>query len=265
MNANLARKTLGDRWKNSIFYGIGLVAYTFLLVSIFPSFQNFPQVEQFTENYPEELLRFFGSGELDFTQFGSYMNIEFLGLMMVIIMGAYVFTFARSITAGEVKEGTIELLVTQPVERWEIVATKSAVMLAGITALLTATVVSIMAFGSMFGIEMSYSGFASYLPLAIALFVCIAGYSLLLTVIIPKGGTMAAVGLTIAFYVLNFIGESVSSVSWVKFASIFHYYDVGGVLESGTVPWLDILVLAGVGAAALAASAYLFQHRDLTL
>lgn len=265
MNASLARKTVADRWKSTLFYGIGLVAYMFLLTSIFPTFRNMPNIEQFTENYPEDLMRFFGSGEFDLTSFSSYMNMEFLGLMIVIIMGAYVFAFARSVTAGEVKEGTIELLVTQPVERWEIVVTKSVVMLGGITVLLAAVVASVMVFGSIFGVDVAYRGFACYLPLAIALFFCVAGYSLLLSVMMPRGGIMAAVGLTLLLYVLNFIGETVRSVSWVRYISIFRYYDPGRVLHRGTVPWADVLVLAGFGAAALAAAAWLFQHRDLKL
>jgi ABC-2 type transport system permease protein len=265
MNWNLALKTLNDRWKSTLFYGIGLAAYTLMITAIYPSFKNMPNVDEFLENYPEELLRFFGASEFDFTNFNSYINIEFLGLMLVIIVGVYVFAFARSVTAGEMKDGTLELLVTQPIERWEIVASKSAVMLAGIVALMVTVVLSIFAFGSMFGVGVSYSGFASFLPVAIALFLCIGCYAILLEVIMPRGGTMAAVGLTIGFYLINFIGRSVSSVSAIRYFSIFNYYDPSKVLAEGTVPWLDVLVLVGVGLACVAAGAYIFQHRDLNL
>ena len=76
---------------------------------------------------------------------------------------------------------------------------------------------------------------------------------------------MAAVGLTIALYLLNFIGESVKSVRWVRYASIFHYYNPANVLDSGSVPWIDVAVLAGVGIASIAVAAWIFQHRDINL
>lgn len=265
MNWNLALKTIRDRWKNTLFYAIGLAAYTLMITAIYPTFRNVPNIDEFLKNYPEDLMRLFGSGQFDFTNFNSYINIEFLGLMMVIIVGVFVFTFARSVTAGEMKDGTLELLITQPIQRWGVVATKSAVMLGGIVVLMVTIVLSIFAFGSMFDVGVSYSGFASFLPLAIALFLCIGGYSVLLEVIVPRGGIMAAVGLTIGLYLMNFIAETVNSIRWIRYLSIFHYYDPAKVLSKGTVPWLDILVLAGVGLASIVAAAYIFQHRDINL
>lgn len=265
MNWDLVQKTVSDRWKNTLFYGIGLVAYTVMITAIYPTFRNISGIDKLLKNYPKEVLRFFGSTEFDISTFNGYINVEFLGLMMVIIVSAYVFTFARSVTAGEMKDGTLELLVTQPIERWEVVASKSVVMLAGITALVASVVLSVFAFGPIFRVDISFSGFASFLPLAIALFICVGGYSVLLAVILPQIGIMSAVGVTIAFYLANFVGESVKSISWIRYASIFHYYDPGKVLAEGAVPWLDVLVLAGVGLACLVAAAWAFQHRDLSL
>ncbi len=101
--------------------------------------------------------------------------------------------------------------------------TKSAVMLVGIVALMASVFLSMLAFGSIFDVGLTYSGFASYLPVAIALFLCIGGYSVLIGVVVPRHGTMAAVGITIAFYLMNFIGESVKSISVIRYLSIFHY------------------------------------------
>ncbi len=265
MNAKLAQKTFDDRWRITGVFGIGLVAYVFLITAIFPSIKKMPNIEQFTKSYPRELLKFFGSAKFDFTNFSSYITLEFLGLMMIIIVGAYVFVFARSVTAGEIKDGTLELLVTQPIQRWQIVITKSAVMLGGIVALLVSVILGVFAFGSAFKVGVAFGGFASYLPVAVALFLAIAGYSVLLSVVVPKGGIMASVGITIAFYLLNFIGESVGAVSWVRYLSIFHYYRPADVLGSGSVPWIDVLILAAIGVITLAGAAYLFQHRDLYL
>lgn len=265
MNWNLALKTVRDRWKNTLFFGIGLAAYTLMITAIYPAFRDIPDIDKLLKNYPEQLLRLFGSSQFDLTNFNNYINIEFLGLMMVIIVGAYVFTFARSVTAGEIKDGTLELLVTQPVHRWEVVATKSVVMLGGIVTLMVTVVLSVFAFGFIFDVGVSYGGFASFLPLAIALFLCIGGYAVLLGVIVPKYGAMAAVGVTIALYLMNFAGESVKSISGIRYFSIFHYYNSLNVLTRGAVPWVDVLVLTCVGLACLVAASYIFQHRDLSL
>ncbi len=53
-------------------------------------------------------------------------------------------------------------------------------------------------------------------------------------------------------------------IGWKKCESP-HYYNPADVLSKGSVPWLDVLVLAGVGLAGIVAAAYIFQHRDINL
>lgn len=265
MNWNLVGKTVKDRWRSTVIYAAALAAYTLMMTAIFPTFKNISGLEEIMEQYPEDLFRLFGGAEFDFTNFNNYITVEFLGLIFIVIVGAYVFTFARSMVAGEIKDGTMELLLSQPVERWQVLTSKGLVMVAGFTGLVLVVILSIIAFGSAFNVGVTYSSYLAFLPLAITMFIAIAGYSILLTVIVPRWGTMAAVGVTLAFYLLNFAAETVASISWLKYLSIFYYYNVNSVLSGGGVPVVNILVLAGLGLACFAVALYLFQRMDIKL
>lgn len=265
MNWNLVGKTISDRWKNTAVYAAGLALYTLMLTAIFPSFMKIEGINELIEQYPKEIFELFGGAEFDFTSFSNYISVEFLGLIIIIIIGAYVFTFGRSMVAGEMKDGTLELLLAQPVARWRVLSSKAAVMLAGIVGLTAVTVLAVLAFGSAFDVGVSYRGFLAYWPLAVAMFIAIAGYTILLTVIVPRWGTMAAVGVTLAFYLLNFATKMVGSIDFMKYFSIFHYYDPNTVLNTGGVPVVHILVLTGFGVACFLVGLFIFQRKDVIL
>ena len=265
MSWNLVRKTISDRWRGTVFYAAGIAAYVLMMAAIFPSIEKIERIQEIVDKYPENLFRFFGVEKIDMGNWNNYLTVEFLGLIVVIIIGAFVFSFARSITAGELKDGTLELLLAQPVERWKVLVSKGLVLVAGIVALVLTIVLSVYAFGSAFKVGVSYTGFLAYLPLASALFISIAGYSVLLTVILPNRGVMAAVGLTLAFYLVNFAASGSRSLDKLKYFTIFHYYDPVRTLESGTLAVRDTLVLLAAGLICLAAAVRVFQRKDIIL
>ena len=266
MNWNLIRKTISDRWRGTAIYAGALVAYVLMLTAMFPSFQNLTGVKEVLEQYPEGMARFFGVESIDFSSFNNFMTMEFLGLMFVIIAGAFIFSFARYAVAGELRDGTLELLLAQPVERWRILTSKAAVLLAGIVGLVLITVLSVLGLGSAFGIDVSYSGYLAYIPVAMALLVSIAGYSILFSTSLnrPRWVVMASVGVTLGFYMMQFAATSSQSLEKLGYFTIFHYYNPLKVMDSGTVPLWDVLVLLGVGAACFAASLWFFQRKDIT-
>lgn len=265
MNWNLVRKTISDRWRGTAIYAGALAAYVLLITAMFPSFQNMTGVKEMMENYPESMSRFFGIESIDITSFNNFMTVELLGLMFVIIVGAFVFSFARGMVAGELSDGTLELLLAQPIQRWKMLTSKGAVLLAGIVGIVLTTVLSVFAFGAAFGIDVSYSGYLAYLPVATALLISIAGYSILFSTALhkPRWVVMASVGVTLGFYMMQFVATSSQSLEKLGYFTIFHYYNPLKVLESGSVPVGDVLLLLAFGAACFGASLWFFQRKDI--
>jgi len=265
VNWNLVRKTISDRWKGALVYAGALVAYVLMLTAMFPSFQKMTGFQEMMDKYPESMARFFGVESIDLASFNNFMTMEFLGLMFVIIVGAFVFSFACGMVAGELGDGTLELLLAQPIERWKMLTSKAAVLLAGIVGLVLITVLSVLALGSAFGIDVSYSGYLAYLPVAIALLVSIAGYSILFSTALhqPRWAVMASVGVTLGLYMMHFAATSSQSLEKLGYFTVFHYYNPLKVLDSGTVPLWDVLFLLAFGAACFAASLWFFQRKDI--
>ncbi len=266
MNWNLVRKTINDRWRGTAIYAGALAAYVLLMTAMFPSFEKMTGIQEMMESYPESMSRFFGVESIDITSFNNFMTMELFGLMFVIIVGAFVFSFARNMVAGELHDGTLELLLAQPVERWKILTSKGAVFLAGIVGIVLVTVLSVFAFGAAFGIDVSYSGYLAFLPVATALFISIAGYSILFSTALhrPRWVVMASVGVTLGLYMMQFAATTSPSLEKLGYFTIFHYYNPLKVLDSGSVPIWDVLMLLAVGAACFGASLWFFQRKDIS-
>ncbi len=63
-------------------------------------------------------------------------------------------------------------------------------------------------------------------------------------------------------YVMTRLGE-LGNLSFLKDLTVFNYLSMGSILQSGGMPMNELMVVVGVGVAALAAALYVFQKREL--
>ena len=266
MNLTLLRKNLSDRWGGTLVYALGIMGYILMITAVYPTFKKTMAAKsQLLKNYPKGLLQFFGVQNINAASFNNYMTIELVGFIWVIIMAAFVIAWTRAMISGEIRDGTMELLLAQPVERWKVLVSEGAGLLAGIAALTVVTAVGAIAFGSAFSAKVSYAGFAAYLPLGICLGLAIAGYSLLFSALLddPRRAAMAATGLTLFFYVLHFVSQYSSVVAKIDWFGVFHWYNPLSVLDSGNVPVKSILILLAFAAIGFGAATAVFQRKDI--
>ncbi|MBU1672429.1 MAG: ABC transporter permease [Actinobacteria bacterium] len=265
MNLNLFKKTVSDRWRSTAVFGGGILAYVLMTTALYPTFRDISGIEELLDKYPKDFLRLFGVESFDITSFGNFVTAELLGLMWVIIVVAFVLGFARSVIAGEIHDGTMELLLSQPISRWSVVTSQALAIAAGIVTLVVVTVLGIVGFGAALGIEIFYRGFFAFIPVGICLLLAIAGYSLLFSTLLkdPRRVVMASAGLTLAFYMLHFAGAYWRVADRMDVFGIFHYYNPASVIDSGTVPVGSLLALLAFAAVGFTASLVVFRRRDV--
>jgi ABC-2 type transport system permease protein len=266
VNLNVLRKNLSDRWRASMIYAIGILGYLLMIIAVYPTFKKtLAAKSELLKNYPKQLLQLFGVKSIDAASFNNYMTIELLGLIWVVIMAAFVIAWTRAMIAGEISDGTMELLLAQPVARWRVIVSESTGLLAGVVGLCCVTVVGTMALGAAFGARVSYAGFGAFLPLGIALALAVAGYSLFFSALLdePRRAVMASAGLTLFFYLLHFGGTYSKVIDKIDWFGIFHYYNPMKVLDSGKIPVKSVLILLVFAAVGFGAATWVFQNKDI--
>ena len=102
MLRNAFVKTLRDARRAIGWWSLGLIAMTALMVAVYPSVRDNPDLNKMVEDYPDAFKAFLGLGEnVDYTSAVGYLNSELFAFMVPLLMLiAAVFTYALN-TAGE--------------------------------------------------------------------------------------------------------------------------------------------------------------------
>ena len=110
-------------------------------------------------------------------------------------------------------------------------------------------------------------GWAEYLPSAGGLFLllmAVGSYTLLFATDAKRRGvaTAQAVGITMVFYWLDFMGDYWDLLETARILSPFHYFDPARAASTGLSP-TEVLVLGGITGTAILAAFLNFRRQDL--
>jgi ABC-2 type transport system permease protein len=254
----LVRAKLSERRRAVLAWGLPLGLWSAFIVAIYPSIES--ALTKAVRGYPASLKEAFGVGQLSSVE--QYLHAEMLSLIVPLVVGYLAIRSVASGLSGAAENGRLDVLLSAPISRRDIVAADcfaTAVELALVLALAWVFAVAASAiFGSGLDLGLALAGFASVWPLALlagAIAIVITGWSLHTPVV-----TGAAAGILIAMYVFDLAGRLDSSLSALRYASVFRYY--GNAVESGLDPWSFLGVMGAAGLLA-ALGTVLFERRDL--
>jgi ABC-2 type transport system permease protein len=242
--------------------GLFACAWGFLIVTFYAYADTTTQ----TNFGPEQIrtaLRIFGGNWLAIWVGLGAAHPLLLAASCVIACG----TAVRAI-AGELEGGTLELVLSRPVERARYLAAYVAFLfssLAGIAGLFGVGAYAAWRIvspdpGSLSGPSLVRESIC----LALLLW-AIAGYSLLCSAYARERGRALglAVGLTIGLYAWNFLASLIGALAPFARLSPWYWFNPAPVIGGGAFPYGDALVLAGVAGVCCALAMHRFLQRDL--
>ncbi len=254
----LVRAHLSDRRRSLLAWGLPLGFWSAFIVLIFPSVEG--ALSKAIKSYPPALKEAFGIGAL--TNVEQYLHAEMLSLIVPLALGYLGVRAVASGLTGAAESGRLDVLLSAPVSRRRLAAA-SFLASAAELALVLALTVLITELGSLVsGAELSFAsalaGYANVWPLALlftGLGIVATGFSLRTSIV-----TGSVAGILVTMYVIDLIGRLDTSLSGIRYVSVFKYY--GNAIENGIEPLAFCgIVLAAVALAAL--GALLFERRDL--
>lgn len=261
MNRVLYFKELKRNRKNALIWGSIVVAFTFLILSIYPSFSEMgEQMTQLMSTLPEEYARAFGMDEGTWSSIiGFYAT--YYGIYITLLMGIFTASTGATIVGKEERDGTSEFLLTRPISRGTVVRTKFAVL--GTLFLLVYSVQTLFAVLGMviFGDQVEWSHVATMHVHGFVLVSFFTAAGVLMSAFLsPKLNYMGpVVGMIFGSFFIDAISKATERVSALGYISPYHYLQLqaeGGELTISAVPSAVLLILAG-GMLAVAYNRYL--------
>ena len=266
MLRNAFLKTLRDARRAIGWWSIGLVAMTALMVAVYPSVRDNPDLNKMVDDYPDAFKAFFGLGEnVDYTSAIGYLNSEMFSFMVpLLLLIAAVGAGARA-TAGEEEGGTLDLLLANPISRRRLVLDKLAALAAELALLGLVLWLSLVVSVEAIGMDVSVAHLAAATGAA-ALFAFVYG-AVALLLGAATGRRAVATGITaagaVAAYLLSSLAELVEPLKPLRVASPFYHYAAGDSLRTGLAAEHTAFLLL-IAAAACISAVIAFERRDIT-
>ena len=244
-------------------WGVALGAFGVMMVSIFPAIADGPGLEQLTEVYPEGMMQAVGIEDMtSLATIEGFLNAEIFGLVLPLAIPFFAILAAAGAIAGAEENGTIDVLMSNPLPRWQLVAAyfvSTAVSLAGILA-----VFGLFLWGSaqFIDAELTLSTTAEGVFGAWPLALFFGGLAMLASAVFHR--RMLAVGVAggvlFLMYFLDVVSGLVEDLEFLKYFSAIYYY--GAPLTEG-VDWANFAVLTGAALVLAAIAVFAFQKRDI--
>lgn len=253
------------------FWALGLGAMMAMLVLLWPSYREF-QLEAMVAEIPEAFRALFMGrnplvGQDELARYAQFLYLEWLAFSLPLAVTLYALFGCGGAIAREADQGTLDLLLAQPVSRAALVLSKYVGFLVGLGLVLGVTALV------QLGLERMVADVPA-LPagrvlgaglLAWLLGAAFGGLALVSSALWLDGRRAlgAAGGLLFFMWLARVAGVLSERAEPVANLSLFYHWEVLGLLVEGTVPWGLAAAYAVTALGGVALAVWLFHRREL--
>ena len=250
-----------------LYFSAGLFAWGFLITALYPTVSGIEAFSDYWGQFPESLKNLFGGHEINILKPEGFITLEYYQLFLPIILAAFVFALAAFCVVKARENGTLEILLAHPVERWKYSLTSFASLSSSLAALSVLAVATVMLVSLIFGVGLSFPGQLKLLALAYLLVLALGSISLFASCALNKSGQVYAVGITVLAlsYLVNFLANNWAFFRVIDHALPYHYFDPYGVMTTPGFPWSGLVYYLAVSIAFAGLSVLALQRRDIAI
>jgi ABC-2 type transport system permease protein len=250
--------------RSVVIWGVALGLLSLITVSFFPSLEDQgQQLNELMESYPPELRDLFGMGEgTDLSTIEGFLASQVFSFMAPLALAFFPILASAGAIAGAEERGTIDVLLGNPVPRWQLVVgnfVATAISTVGIVAILGLfTWVPAVLLDVDLSLEKTAEATLNLWPLCMFF----GGLAMLCSALFHRRALAIAIPgfVLVATYFINALGDTVEDLEDAQPLTVFHYY--GSAIEDG-IDWSNF---SGVTLAALVLvflAALAFRRRDI--
>ena len=251
---------LRDQRRSLMLWALALAAVTAMYVSFYPSMGG-ADLQSVIDNMPEGVVTALGYDRIGTP--GGYLSSTVYGLLGPVLLLVFAIGTGARLIAGQEEDGTLELELTAPVARRQVLAERLAALWLSVLALVAVvTVITgllVAALGMDVGLNQILAGSTGMLLLVL-------GFgTLAMTVGAATGRRAIALGVTAGLAVLAFMLDAIGptiEAGWMTAVSPFSWYLANNPLVEG-FDLQGLALLATVPIVAVIAGTVMFDRRDL--
>ncbi|WP_323174402.1 ABC transporter permease subunit [Natrialba sp. PRR66] len=256
------RYEMSRRLRGTTILTIGLSLYTAFIVWYF-SLLDPSAFEQMTQSMPPAMLDAFGVSGIG--SIGGWLGTQIYTFLWLLGLGIYFAYTAAGTIASDIESDRMDLLLSFPVSRNQLLVEKFA------SLLLPLIVLNVVVGGVTYSLVVAIGETIDPMHLALVhllsipyLLVC-AAIGMILSVLVDRAAVAerAAIGLVFVLWLVESAVGAAEDFAWIQNISPTHYYSPTPVLIDGSYELIDAGILIAAFLGLIIVSQVLFQRRDI--
>ncbi|MFQ5947768.1 MAG: ABC transporter permease subunit [Acidimicrobiia bacterium] len=265
MGLEVFHRTVADRRRSLLGWGLGLVALVTLSVAVFPAVRDRPELNDLLKDSPEFVFQLFGlEAGAEFFAPESYLSSRLFAGVLPLMLLIFLIGFGVNTIAGEERDGTLDLLLANPIARSRVVLEKFWAMVVSSTLLAVVTTVTLLI--GVVAVDMDVSLAALVGAVAQMLLLALMFGALALAAGCATGRRGLSIGLSSGIAVGSFVVYGLAPLAEAlepaEKISPFFYYLGSNPVQNGLHLGHAAVMLAAT-AVLLGASLVTFRRRDV--
>ncbi len=266
MNGVIFRETLRRSWRSAALLGLTMAAMSIYIVAILSDSRIVETFSQMAANLPF-LINTLGGGDAAFLATpAGLINYGYFSWLIIAVCG-YAVYLGVSVTIGEEDRGILDMLLSAPVTRTQVIIEK---LLAFALLIVLAVAIGHVGLAGMVALFESFrdkvdqgrllQGSLNMLPSAWFMLTFTAALS---TLVRRRNTAVTIAGALLAgsFFVDTF-GRNVPDVDGLRAISFLRYYDSSAVMKDGLLMG-NVLLMVGIAAVLVVLAVVGFRRRDV--
>ena len=181
----IAFRTIKDYKKTTIILTLLFIVIAVMYSGMFPAFKE-PLEEMAGSGIFDSFSSFFGPSTFDMATYVGFLNLELYQIFWTLILGIVIGFIAASIISKEIEGKTIDILMSNPISRKQIVFEKFIGLIPMTLVINFGTMLAVMGVTVAIGEELDFGNLFLTHIASIPYFLAILGIAILLSVIINE-------------------------------------------------------------------------------
>ncbi|HET7269845.1 MAG TPA: ABC transporter permease subunit [Rubrobacter sp.] len=243
-----------------LIWGVSIGVYSAAMVATFTTIEaSADQLNQLMDAYPKGLMEAFGINDL--ANPANYMHAEVFGFAPLALSFFPIMVLAGAL-AGAEERGTIDVLLGNPLPRWQLVM--GSFIATALSLFAICTVVGLLTWGTavLMDVDLSLRQVAEAVLNIWPICLVTGALALLCSALFHRRGLAIAIPAFLLFgmYLLDTIGRASEDLEDLRPFSVFYYY--GSAIEHG-IDWTNFASISLAALALALLAVFVFRRRDI--
>ena len=263
MSTRLLRSEFVLRSRSLLWWTIGIVALVVFVDVFYPSVRDAPGLNELFAEMPESVQPLLGA--VDFTSPVGYLLSQTYLFFLPAVLLVYAIGRGAATIAGEEEDGTLDLLLAQPISRTGVYLSKLAFIAIAVLILSVATTAPTVLIGPAVGLDLPVWNLVAVTLVMLVFLWFFAALALAVSAGTGRKflGIAVSAGFGFVTYLIDGLGQSIDVLQHLRPLTPWRWYDATAALSEGIIwPGLGVLLVASVGITLV--GLWAFRRRNLT-